>query len=90
MCREAVRFPLCVAATTGGVELPLPDARAASRVPRRDASPVQCARCHSVFAATFESAAIPYAAYENRQCFSDAFTRQGQSRPPASQTPHAH
>jgi SAM-dependent methyltransferase len=53
-----------------------PDARAASRVPRRDVSLVQCARCHLVFNATFDPAVIPYDdAYENRQCFSDAFTR---------------
>ncbi len=52
-----------------------PDARAASRVPRRDVSLVQCARCHLVFNATFDPAVIPYDdAYENRQCFSDAFT----------------
>jgi hypothetical protein len=51
------------------------DARAASRVPRRDVSLVQCARCHLVFNASFDPSVIPYDdAYENRQCFSDAFT----------------
>lgn len=53
-----------------------PDARAAGRVPRRDVSLVQCARCQLVFNATFDPEVIPYDdAYENRQCFSEAFTR---------------
>jgi len=50
------------------------DAAAASRVPRRDVTLVQCARCGLVFNATFDPAVIPYDEnYENRQCFSPAF-----------------
>jgi len=53
-----------------------PDVRAASRVPRRDVSLVQCAGCGLVFNATFDPEVIPYdAGYENRQCFSEAFQR---------------
>lgn len=53
-----------------------PDARAASRVPRRDVSLVQCAGCGLVFNATFDPGVIPYdGRYENRQCFSEAFQR---------------
>lgn len=51
-----------------------PDARAASRVARRDISLVQCGRCGLVFNGTFDPSVIPYdGAYENRQCFSPAF-----------------
>jgi SAM-dependent methyltransferase len=51
------------------------DAAAARRVPRRDVSLVQCHACGLAFNATFDPSVIPYdEGYENRQCFSPAFT----------------
>lgn len=50
------------------------NAAAASGVPRRDVTLVQCVQCGLVFNATFDPAVIPYDGnYENRQCFSPAF-----------------
>jgi len=47
----------------------------ARRVPRRDVSLRQCRECGLVFNATFDPSVIPYdERYENRQCFSPAFT----------------
>jgi len=51
------------------------NARAAARVPRRDIHLRQCRQCGLIFNAAFAPEAVLYDEnYENRQCFSPAFT----------------
>ncbi len=50
------------------------DARAASRVPRRDLMLVQCRNCGLVFNAVFDPSVVPYDEnYDNRQNYSTAY-----------------
>jgi SAM-dependent methyltransferase len=52
------------------------DARAASRVPRRDLALVQCRNCGLVFNAAFDPSVVPYDEnYDNRQNYSTAYQR---------------
>lgn len=71
---DSLSVPFCLPRQPVVLNYRFRDAMAASRVPRRDVTLVQCRHCGLVFNATFDPAVIPYDEnYENRQCFSPAF-----------------